>query len=434
MSDAQTFTNQILNTYNPNSVIPFTDPDGFYHFTYLTINTINNKFYLGKHTTKNLNDGYIGSGNMFRNAIKKHGYLNFQHYRLQFFNTAKDAYLAEGLLITADVIKKYKDELKVCYNLRTGGFGGGGLSEESKEKMSKAIKDALARPEYKEKRSKSLKETLARPEIKEKLSKASKESWSRPEVKEKMSKSLKETFARPEIKEKLSKASKETWSRPEYKEKQSKIQKESHSRPEYKEKRSKASKEMWTIPEYKEKRSKSLKETLARPEYREKQRKASKEMWLRPEYKEKHSKSLKENWTRPEYREKQSKASKETWSRPEVKEKHSKSLKETFANKEMIFILTGEKKTVHTNDVLSHLKAGWTFTQSYIGIYNEKLHIQKTIPFRKIKNKDALYKKLIGYLENGYEIGCLSILKEETIQPAVLLGEYCTKRKMYALF
>ena len=348
MSDAQTFTNQILNTYSPNSVIPFTDPDGFYHFTYLTINTINNKFYLGKHTTKDLNDGYIGSGIAFKNAIKKHGYLNFQHYRLQFFTTAQDAYLAEGLLITEDVIKRYRDELKVCYNLKTGGrFGGGGLSEESKEKQSKALKDACARPE-----------------IKEKLSKALKEMWSRPEYKEKKSK-----------------ASKENWSRPEFKEKQSKVQKESHSSSEYKEKMSKSSKENWSRPEFKEKRSKSLKETLARPE---------------------------------------------------VKEKHCKAMKECKANKEMIFLLTGEKKTVHTNDVLSHLKAGWTFTQGYIALYNKKLHIEKSIKFKNAKNKDALYKKLIGYLESGYEIGVLSILKEERV---VVAGSiYCDKRKMVSLF
>jgi len=382
MSDAQTFTNQILNTYSPNSVIPFTDPDGFYHFTYLTINTINNKFYLGKHTTKDLNDGYIGSGIAFKNAIKKHGYLNFQHYRLQFFTTAQDAYLAEGLLITEDVIKRYRDELKVCYNLKTGGrFGGGGLSEESKEKQSKALKDACARPE-----------------IKEKLSKALKEMWSRPEYKEKKSK-----------------ASKENWSRPEFKEKQSKVQKESHSSSEYKEKMSKSSKENWSRPEFKEKRSKSLKETLARPEVKEKMSKAQKENWSRPEFKEKKSKSLKERH-----------------SRPEVKEKHCKAMKECKANKEMIFLLTGEKKTVHTNDVLSHLKAGWTFTQGYIALYNKKLHIEKSIKFKNAKNKDALYKKLIGYLESGYEIGVLSILKEERV---VVAGSiYCDKRKMVSLF
>jgi hypothetical protein len=277
MNDAQSFTSQILNTYNPNSIIPFTDTDGFYHFTYLTINTINNKFYLGKHTTKDLNDGYIGSGIAFLNAVKKHGHSNFQHYRLQFFNTAQDAYIAEALLITEEYLKKYRDELKVCYNLKTGGGSGSILSEESKEKISKT----------------------------------SKESWSRPDVKEK----LRDAFARPE----------------------------------YKEKRSKASKEVQ-------------------------------------------------------------------------------------ANKEMIYQSTGEKKTVHTNDVLSHLKAGWTFTQGYLNIYNKKLNIEKTITFKNNKDKGALYKRLIGYLENGYEIGHRPIVIKSEVFVVVAGSEYCGKRKMVSLF
>jgi hypothetical protein len=383
MNDAQSFTSQILNTYNPNSIIPFTDTDGFYHFTYLTINTINNKFYLGKHTTKDLNDGYIGSGIAFKNAIRKHGQSNFQHYRLQFFNTAQDAYIAEALLITEDVIKKYRDELKVCYNLKTGGFGGGGLSEESKEKRSKASKETRSKAEYKEKHSKSMKEACARPEVKEKMSKA-----------------IKEACARPEVKEKHRSAIKEAW-----------------SRPEYKEKRSKAMKELYARPEVKEKHSKALKESHARPEVKEKLSKASKESHARPEYKEKQSKAMKENW-----------------SRPEVKEKHRSAIKEMQANKEMIYQSTGEKKTVHTNDVLSHLKAGWTFTQGSIIIYNKKLNIQKTIMFKNKKDKGALYKRLIGYLENGYEIGKRPRGIKSEVFVVVAGSEYCGKRKMVSLF
>jgi hypothetical protein len=396
MNDAQSFTSQILNTYNPNSVIPFTDIDGFYHFTYLTINTINNKFYLGKHTTKDLNDGYIGSGTAFKNAIRKHGQSNFQHYRLQFFNTAQDAYIAEALLITEDVLKKYKDELKVCYNLKTGGGSGSILSEESKAKHSKAIKETWSRPEYKEKMSKALKESHARPEVKEKMSKAIKESHARPEIKEKMSKAIKEAYARPEYKEKRSKASKETWSK----------------------------------AEYKEKRSKAIKEAYARPEYKEKISKAMKESHARPEHKAKMSKAMKENWSRPEVKAK----IKEAWARPEYKEKRSKAMKEVQANKEMIYQSTGEKKTVHTNDVLSHLKAGWTFTQGCITIYNKKLNNEKDISFKNTKDKDALYKRLIGYLENGYEIGHRPRVIKSEVFVVVAGSEYCGKRKMVSLF
>jgi hypothetical protein len=349
MDDAVVFTKHIINTYNPDTVTPFVGADGFYHFTYLTVNTVNHKFYLGKHSTKDLNDGYVGSGTAFLRAIKKHGHLNFQHYRLQFFNNAQDAYIAEGLLITEDFIKKYKDELKVCYNLRIGGFGGGGLSEETKAKYSKASKEMWSRSEYKEKMIKVIKEMWSRPGFKEKMSKTLKESCAKPEVKEKRSKSIKESLAKPEVREK----------------------------------RSKERKGLWLRSEYKEKVIKTLKESLARPESREKQSKASKEKWSRPEAKEKISKSMKDVLARPEVKEKRSKSLKESFAKPEVKEKKSKALKEFHTNKEMICQSTDEKKTVCTNDVLSHLKSGWTFTQGTIAIYNEKTKHSKIHSIQK---------------------------------------------------
>ncbi|ADG36130.1 putative truncated Seg-like homing endonuclease [Acinetobacter phage Acj61] len=41
-----------------------------YNFTYLTTNLINGKMYYGVHSTKNINDGYIGSGKALKLAIQ----------------------------------------------------------------------------------------------------------------------------------------------------------------------------------------------------------------------------------------------------------------------------------------------------------------------------------------------------------------------------
>ena len=43
------------------------------HYTiYKITNKINNKFYIGMHQTKKLDDGYMGSGKRLKLAIKKY--------------------------------------------------------------------------------------------------------------------------------------------------------------------------------------------------------------------------------------------------------------------------------------------------------------------------------------------------------------------------
>jgi hypothetical protein len=44
-----------------------------FHFIYKTTNLLNNKFYIGMHSTSNLKDGYLGSGTHLRYAIRKYG-------------------------------------------------------------------------------------------------------------------------------------------------------------------------------------------------------------------------------------------------------------------------------------------------------------------------------------------------------------------------
>jgi group I intron endonuclease len=90
-----------------------------YHFIYKTTNLINGKFYVGMHSTNDLNDGYLGSGNRLRRSIRRNGKDNFKLEILEFLPDRTSLSLREKELINEDLLKD-----PMCMNLKLGGFGG----------------------------------------------------------------------------------------------------------------------------------------------------------------------------------------------------------------------------------------------------------------------------------------------------------------------
>jgi hypothetical protein len=90
-----------------------------YIFTYKIINLINNKTYIGVHSTNDLNDGYFGSGVLIKKAVKKYGIENFKMTRLKFFDNIDEAYIEESKLVTKECVSDNN-----TYNITTGGKGG----------------------------------------------------------------------------------------------------------------------------------------------------------------------------------------------------------------------------------------------------------------------------------------------------------------------
>jgi hypothetical protein len=130
---AKGFCDSLLEKYKGKEV--FKGDDGKYHYIYLTINTKNNKFYVGKHTTDSLTDGYIGSGHHLIKAIDKYGKNLFTYYKLCFFSNSEDAYKEEALIVDTSYIERYRNNLQITYNLKSGGLGGTIPSEETRIKQ-----------------------------------------------------------------------------------------------------------------------------------------------------------------------------------------------------------------------------------------------------------------------------------------------------------
>lgn len=101
------------------------------YILYITVNKVNNKIYIGTHSTDNpyVFDGYIGNGlnkfkpstlnnpkTNFHYAVKKYGWDAFTRYTLGIYNTREDALLVERTLVNEEFINRSD-----TYNMAIGG-------------------------------------------------------------------------------------------------------------------------------------------------------------------------------------------------------------------------------------------------------------------------------------------------------------------------
>ena len=181
------------------------------HFVYETTNLINGKKYIGKHSTTNIDDGYLGSGKILLEDIKMYGRKNFGRKILIIVGSEEESYRYENKLITNHIIQSKK-----YYNLTVGGQGF------NSDDLKKQWKD----PEFKKKmskaNSKSIKRTWENDEYRKIKTVQSKnqmeKQWKNPEFVENM----KKMWGSPEFKKKMSNQLKKQWKNPEFVDMQSK--------------------------------------------------------------------------------------------------------------------------------------------------------------------------------------------------------------------
>jgi hypothetical protein len=87
-----------------------------YYIIYKITNQINGKYYIGRHSTKNINDSYMGSGIGIKNAIKKYGVDNFTKEIIAMARSTEELWELEKEIVNEDVVKD-----PMSYNNAYGG-------------------------------------------------------------------------------------------------------------------------------------------------------------------------------------------------------------------------------------------------------------------------------------------------------------------------
>lgn len=101
-------------------------------FVYVITNLINNKQYVGQHTTNKIDDGYFGSGKVLKQAIKKYGSENFSFEVLEILDNCSQRILDSR---ETDFIIEFNTISPNGYNLK-GEDHRIPMSDEIKKKIS----------------------------------------------------------------------------------------------------------------------------------------------------------------------------------------------------------------------------------------------------------------------------------------------------------
>ncbi len=146
-----------------------------FHLIYKTTCLETGKYYVGMHSTDDLDDGYLGSGRWLINSVKKYGKEKHVREIIEFVPTREQLRIREEQIVDQKMID---DDL--CMNLDLGGQTG-----DFKDRISTCEKMRLAKlgkkqsPEWIEARRKGLMGHVQTEETKEKLRKIAREQWDR---------------------------------------------------------------------------------------------------------------------------------------------------------------------------------------------------------------------------------------------------------------
>lgn len=109
-----------------------------YHLIYKTTNTITNEYYIGMHSTYNIEDGYLGSGTKIKRSIHDYGEHNHIREILLFCKDRQTLTFNEKQIVTKELIDD-----PLCLNLRPGGKGGFTIEQQKENNRRSQISQKI---------------------------------------------------------------------------------------------------------------------------------------------------------------------------------------------------------------------------------------------------------------------------------------------------
>lgn len=214
-----------------------------YYTIYQITNLVNNKIYIGCHKTIDPYDGYMGSGKLLNEAIKKYGLSNFKKDVIYIFDNPDEMYSKEAEIVNDDFILR-----EDTYNIKRGGTGGWDHIDS---------KDLWKNDEYRSKTIGAMKETRSKLDYREKRSEITKNIFKDLEIRNRHKESVAKVWEDSEKCKNHSDTMKKVWEDSGLRERQSQTQKRICNDPNHLKKKSNIMKEKWKDPEFRKKQRES---------------------------------------------------------------------------------------------------------------------------------------------------------------------------------
>lgn len=166
-----------------------------YHYIYkVTRIDGSGRFYIGMHSTDDLDDGYFGSGKIITASIKKYGKKKHIKEILEYLPSREELRLREKQLVNEELL----DDAR-CMNVKGGGEGNPPRGHWKTEPMWLMI-------------STKLKKHWSDPIVRDQASRKMSEHWSNPLNREAQSRLKKAQYESQDLRDKIGETSKHVWS------------------------------------------------------------------------------------------------------------------------------------------------------------------------------------------------------------------------------